>query len=108
MEKLFQKKELLTINHTYITLSKMRLAQGHGAWGSESMGHECQKFHRTLADKISSKNGEKYEDIMRYIRVKISFLVLKATLLCLRGSRSIKRIVETGDDFGLCLHELRV
>jgi hypothetical protein len=57
---------------------------------SGAMGHECQKFHKTLADKISKKNGDKYEDVMRYMRVKVSFLVLKATLLCLRGSRSFK------------------
>ena len=75
---------------------------------SGAMGNECQKFHKTLADKISTKNGDKYDDVMRYIRVKISFLVLKATLLCVRGSRTIKRNIEAGDDFGLCLNELRV
>ena len=75
---------------------------------SGAMGHECQKFHKELAVKISVKNGDRYDDVMRYIRVKISFLILKAQLLCLRGSRTIKRTVEGGDDFGLCLHELRV
>ena len=47
---------------------------------SGAMGQECIKYHKTLAEKISKKNGEKYDDIMRYIRVKISFLVLKARL----------------------------
>ena len=71
------------------------------------MGHECTKFHKTLAEKMSVKSGEKYEDIMRYIRVKISFLVLKATLLCLRGSRSLKKNVEVGgEDFSQSLREL--
>ena len=74
----------------------------HGA-----MGHECQRYHKQLADKISIKNGDRYDDVMRYIRVKISFLVLKATLLCVRGSRTIKKNI-VADDFGLCLHELRV
>ena len=71
------------------------------------MGFKCEKFHKCLADKLSNKNGEKYEDIMRYIRVKISFLVLKATMLCLRGSRTIKKTMDT-DDIGFSLHELRV
>ena len=75
---------------------------------SGAMGHECQKFHKTLAEKISVKNGDKYEDIMRYIRLKFSFLVLKATLLCLRGSRTIRKNSEVGNDFSLCLHELRL
>ena len=74
---------------------------------SGAMGHECTKFHKTLAEKMSVKSGEKYEDIMRYIRVKISFLVLKATLLCLRGSRSLKKNVEVGgEDFSQSLREL--
>ena len=72
------------------------------------MGHECEKYHQSLADKLSEKNGEKYEDIMRYIRVKISFMVLKSTMLCLRGSRTMKRTVDAGDDIGLRLQELRV
>ena len=38
---------------------------------SGAMGHECQKFHKELALKISTKNGDRYDDVMRYIRVKI-------------------------------------
>ena len=72
------------------------------------MGHECQKYHKTLAEKISAKNGERYEEVMRYIRVKISFLVLKSTLLCLRGSRVVKKTAEAGHDFSLCLNELNL
>ena len=74
---------------------------------SGAMGHECSKYHKTLAEKMSKKTGEKYEDIMRYIRVKISFLVVKATLLCLRGSRSLRQNVDVGgEDFSQSLREL--
>ena len=75
---------------------------------SGAMGHECTKFHKSLAEKMSIKNGEKYDDIMRYIRVKISFLVLKATLLCIRGSRTLKKMnIDTGgEDFSQSLREL--
>ena len=51
-----------------------------------------------IAEKMSKKSGEKYEDIMRYIRVKISFLVLKATLLCLRSSRSLRQDTDAGGE----------
>ena len=70
------------------------------------MGHECSKYHKILAEKLSEKKNEKYEDIMRYLRVKISFLALKATLLCLRGTRCNHRNVEIGEDFGFTLNEL--
>ena len=70
------------------------------------MGHECHKFHKSLAEKISQKKDEQYNDVIRYIRVNISFHVLKAVLLCIRGSRSLKRNTDIGDDFSQTLIEL--
>ena len=76
----------------------------------KSFFHELRVSQRRMsriAEKMSKKSGEKYEDIMRYIRVKISFLVLKATLLCLRGSRSIRQNIDVGgEDFSQSLREL--
>ena len=69
------------------------------------MSHECVKYHQALAEKLSQKKDERYEVIMRYLRVKLSFLALKATLLCLRGSRG-KGNYEEGDDFSFSLDEL--
>ena len=63
------------------------------------MGYECEKFHKTLAEKISVKKGEKYQDVMRYLRVKLSYLSVRSTLLCLRGSRSTFRNIDSGEDF---------
>ena len=72
------------------------------------MSHECSIYHKALAEKISQKQGERYEVIMRYLRVKLSFLALKSTLLCLRGSRShtTKASRTVREDFGLALDEL--
>ena len=73
------------------------------------MGHECSIFHKSLAEKISVKKGERYEDIVRYMRVKFSYLALRATLMCLRGSRKLKTKVDTTvSDFGLALNELGI
>ena len=70
------------------------------------MAHECSIFHKNLAEKLSIKKHERYEEVMRYLRVKFSFLALKSTLLCLRGSRTISRVHEVVNDFGLALNEL--
>ena len=70
------------------------------------MGHECTIFHKALAEKLSDKTKEKYSDVVRYLRVKFSFLALKSTLLCLRGSRSVKKVNDVASDFGLALNEL--
>ena len=40
-----------------------------------------------MADKISKKRGEKYADVVRYIRTKLRFAMLKATLISIRGYR---------------------
>ena len=72
------------------------------------MGHECSVFHKSLAEKISNKQGERYDDVMRFLRIKFSFLCLKATLLCLRGSRSIRNNTNIDIDFGMALQELGV
>ena len=36
---------------------------------------------------ISIKRNENYADIMRYIRTKLRFVILKSVLMCLRGIR---------------------
>ena len=72
------------------------------------MSHECSVFHKSLAEKLSVKRDERYDDVMRFLRIKFSFLALKATLLCLRGSRSIRRTTDIDCDFGLALQELGV
>ena len=41
------------------------------------MGLDGNRFHKTLAERISNKTGEKYEDVTRLIRVKMSYLVLQ-------------------------------
>ena len=74
-----------------------------------SMGPECILYHKALAERLSTKSGERYDYIMNFIRCKLSFMCIKSSLLCLRGSRSIKNIpVETGWDFALFNSELNL
>ena len=75
---------------------------------SGAMSHECSKFHKALAEKISQKKDEQYNEVIRYMRLNISFLVLKATLLCIRGSRKVKKNNLMGDDYSQTLIDLGV
>ena len=77
------------------------------------MSHECSLFHKLLAEKISANKNEMYRDVMRYLRVKLSFLAIKSTLLCVRGSRTVSSTVSSPDtdvssDFELVLGDLGV
>ena len=73
------------------------------------MGPECSMFHKNIADKISEKTGESYADVISYIRCKLSFILLRSAILCVRGSRRPKardNLVSIGDDFGMYSEEL--
>ena len=51
------------------------------------MSPECECFHKSLAQKIAEKTQQRYSTIMNLIRTKLSFLILRACLVCVRGSR---------------------
>ena len=52
------------------------------------MVKECSKFHESVAEKIANKPGCRYEKVLSIIKCKLSFLILRASLICVRGSRS--------------------
>ena len=49
------------------------------------MGEECLRYHRRLAELLAMKKGEDYAKTMNWIRL------IRSALVCLRGSRSIRR-----------------
>ena len=57
--------------------------------GGEGLGSSM--FHKHIAQKIANKTEEKYEKVQTLIRCKLSFLILRSVLLCIRGSRSISK-----------------
>ena len=54
-------------------------------------GPSATKVISRLASKISEKSSDTYADAISYIRTKISFALLRSSVLCLRGCRSTKR-----------------
>ena len=73
-----------------------------------SMGQENEKYHKHLADKIATKSEDDYGKVINYIRCKIAFIVLRSALLCIRGSRTMRKekVVTVADDIDLGLDEL--
>jgi len=51
---------------------------------TRGMAEECRRYHSRLAELLAIKKGEDYS-------TTISFAILRAALLCFRGSRTIKR-----------------
>ena len=52
------------------------------------LGKKCCMFHQHMAEKIAKKTNESYEKVITVIRCKLSFIILRSALLCIRGSRS--------------------
>ena len=71
-------------------------------------GPETSTFHRYIATKIASKTEERYEKVLSLIRCKLSFLILKSALMCIRGSRPFDRESITIDDFSLSFDAARL
>ena len=46
-------------------------------------------FHKHIAQKISAKTEENYDRVLSLIRCKLSFLILRSLLICVRGSLSV-------------------
>ena len=67
---------------------------------SGSVGSECSRFHKQIANRMALKCEERYEKIYSIIRCRISFLILRSALMCIRGSRSHRSKVNVGtEDF---------
>ena len=69
---------------------------------SGGMSIECSLFHKHVAERLAIKAGEKFEKIISTKRCKLSFLILKSALMCVRGSRSHN--LKTIDEFELVTH----
>ena len=59
------------------------------------MGEECKTYHNRLAELVAAKKEEDYANTVSWIRSKVSFAILRAALLCLRGSRTPKRTIRS-------------
>ena len=58
-----------------------------------SMGRECHKFYSRLSDLLSEKRNLPKSVVANWVRSKVCFALLKSSLLCLRGSRTVCRKV---------------
>ena len=56
------------------------------------MSKECSTFYNRLAEMIAEKRNNDVHIVKNWMRTRLSFSLLRTQLLCLRGSRSSKKI----------------
>ena len=62
-----------------------------------------------LGENLATKSGDMYSEVTRLIRVKLSFIILKSALQCIRSSRTVYGDhLTTCDDFSHSLNEMRL
>ena len=70
---------------------------------------EANRLMKRMAAMISVRKKELYSDVMRHMRTKISFTLLKAALVSIRGFRGVvplngATLPDAELDFGLIPH----
>ena len=61
-------------------------------------GRETNRFLTTLITKVSEKQDMHTSIVANYVRTKLSFEVVKSQVLCIRGSRKMKKpFVDVGE-----------
>ena len=66
-------------------------------------------FHKYIADRIAIKTDQRYEKILSSIRVKLSFMIIRSCLMCIRGSRVCnQRVSNKADDLEMTCDEARL
>ena len=66
------------------------------------LGREANYLLKRFADKLSQKWKKPYSQIMGWVRATMSFSIVRATNLCLRGSR-VKWRSGVGMEDGACI-----
>ena len=60
-------------------------------------GMEANAFLKRLGDRLSLKWMSPYSEVINWIRTRLTFAIIRASLLCLRGSRTKWRSIDTCD-----------
>ena len=74
------------------------------------MARECAVFYNRLSEMIAEKRNEPVSKTKNWIRTRLSFSLLRSQIICLRGSRSIRRCDQSVEDtdINLLIEESRI
>ena len=59
------------------------------------MGVEAKKYHKRIATLIFEKRGERYSDVINFLRTRMRFSILRSVLTAVRGVRGRSKIETT-------------
>ena len=68
-----------------------------------TLGPEASRFIKHLSERLSYKWERNYSTVVSWVRTRITFAIIRASVLCLRGSRTKWRSMEMADGSPLSL-----
>ena len=71
-------------------------------------GPSASKALKQLASKLSARKEDSYTDAILFPRTKISFALLKNSMLCIRGSRTLRQCKIVDASMGAFVEEGRL
>ena len=69
---------------------------------------QSSQYQRKLAEKLGEKRQESYPETINYKRTKISFALLRSSILCIRGCRSMCKIQFIDNSISAIVEERRL
>ena len=71
------------------------------------MGPQAIFVMKRLCEFVADKSNHSLSQVVNHFRCRLSFALLRSSLICLRGTRSTK-IVYDENDFDYSIHRLNV
>ena len=56
------------------------------------LGKHAESLYKRIASLQAAKTGEAYSCVMSWVRCKLSFALLRSSVMCLRGSRNLRPV----------------
>ena len=72
-----------------------------------AMAPQCQVVIKKLAEKLSLKQGTNLSVVSGWLRVRLSFALLRTSIQCVRGSRR-KKFTHTDTNVDLAVSQARI
>ena len=74
------------------------------------MGREAMTFYKRLADMLTQKRQQPYSTVIGWLRCRLSFASIRASIMCIRGSRSSHHhpIIAADSNISLATSEGRI
>ena len=66
---------------------------------TRGMARECTTFFKQLSSMIAERRKMRYQHVINWLRCQISFLLLKQSIMAIRGSQSGKKTINIPADF---------